>query len=179
MDRFDLDMAGVLRGTNKSSSFHVSMDFLQRLFQSFRHEPINLIEIGEADGASLKTWTDYFARAQIVGVDIREQCTRFAGGRIGIEIGSQGDPDFLRRVCEKYPPSIIIDDGLASGRSYHVHVQDHVSGAAAGRSPTRGPHPATRADVVLQLERAVPFPLCSSAAVDERCRQRVSSEPAQ
>jgi hypothetical protein len=119
--KYNLDVTGVIEGTNKSSSFHAAMDFLrhyERLFESFREEPINLLEIGVAGGASLRVWKAYFTQACIVGIDINPKCIRFADGRIQVEIGSQNDPEFLAEVCRKYPPSIIIDDG-----SHHA---DHI-----------------------------------------------------
>jgi tetratricopeptide (TPR) repeat protein len=121
---YNLDMVGVIEGTNKSSSFQsfdAAMDFLrhyERLFYSFREEPINLLEIGVAGGASLRSWKSYFTRACIVGIDANPQCQQFADDRVNIEIGSQNDPEFLTNVCAKYPPSIIIDDGS--------HWADHI-----------------------------------------------------
>jgi hypothetical protein len=110
----DLDIAGVLEGTDKSSSVTYSWDYLrhyQTLFAPWRHEPINMIEIGVQNGLSLKVWRNYFSRAQIVGIDINPACVRHAGDRIVIETGSQEDPGFLHRICAKYPPAIIVDDG--------------------------------------------------------------------
>jgi Tetratricopeptide repeat len=117
----DLDVVGVIEGTDKSSSFSFSWDYLrhyEKLFRRFREEPINFIEIGVAGGASLKVWKALFTHARIVGIDIAPHCARFADERVSIEVGSQDDPEFLARVCAKYPPSIIIDDG--SHRGDHV-----------------------------------------------------------
>jgi hypothetical protein len=118
---FDLDMAGVIEGTDKASSFSRAWDYMRhyaRLFERFRDEPINMIEIGVATGVSLNVWKSYFTRARIVGIDIAPACARFADDRVSIEIGSQDDPAFLAQVCAKYPPSIIIDDG--SHRADHM-----------------------------------------------------------
>jgi Tfp pilus assembly protein PilF len=110
----DLDILGVLEGTDKSSSVTNAWDYLrhyQRLFAHWRDKPINLIEIGVEYGPSLNVWRKYFTQATIVGIDIDPACARLAGDRVVIEIGSQDDPGFLYKVCAKYPPSIIIDDG--------------------------------------------------------------------
>jgi tetratricopeptide (TPR) repeat protein len=119
--KFDLDVVGVIEGTDKGSAFSFAWDYLRhyaRLFDRFRDEPINVIEIGVAGGSSLKLWKAFFTRAHIVGVDIAPGCARFADDRVSIEIGSQDDPAFLARVCAKYPPTIIIDDG--SHRADHI-----------------------------------------------------------
>jgi cytochrome c-type biogenesis protein CcmH/NrfG len=117
----DLDIIGVIEGTNKSSSVTLSCDYLrhyQRLFGRFRKEQINIVEIGVQGGPSLKVWKSYFTRAHIVGVDISPRCARFADDRVSIEIGSQDDPGFLAQVVAKYPPTIIVDDG--SHRADHI-----------------------------------------------------------
>lgn len=117
----DLDVVGVIEGTDKSSSVKSSWDYLrhyQRIFDRFREQPINIIEIGVASGSSLGVWKLLFSRARIIGVDISPSCKRFEGDRVTIEIGSQDDPEFLARLCADYPPTIIIDDG--SHRSDHM-----------------------------------------------------------
>jgi hypothetical protein len=117
----DLDLIGAIEGTDKCSSVASRWDYLrhyQRIFAPFQHQEINLIEIGIADGSSLKTWKAFFSKARIVGVDIMPECARFADDRTIIEIGSQDDPGFLARLCQRHPPTIIIDDG--SHRADHV-----------------------------------------------------------
>jgi hypothetical protein len=120
-DAFDLDIIGVIEGTDKSSAISHSWDYLrhyQRLFEPWKDEPINLIEIGVQGGFSLKVWEAYFTQATIVGVDIHPGCARFANERTVIEIGSQDDPELLHRLVGKYPPTIFIDDGSHLG--HHV-----------------------------------------------------------
>jgi len=121
MADYDLDIMGVLEGTDKSSSLFNAWDYLrkyQSLFGHLRDAPFNLIEIGVMGGTSLKMWRSFFRRATIVGVDINPNCARYAGDRIIVEIGSQDDPAFLARICAAYPPTIIIDDG--SHLAHHV-----------------------------------------------------------
>jgi hypothetical protein len=113
-DEFDLDVAGEIEGTDKSSAVSFCWDYLshyQELFVPWKNEAINLIEVGIQTGRSLKVWEAYFPRATIVGLDIDQNCTRFANNRTVIEIGSQADPGILHRVTAKYPPTIFIDDG--------------------------------------------------------------------
>lgn len=120
-DPFDLDVVGVIEGTDKSSAVSHSWDYLrhyQRLFEPWRHEPINLVEIGVQGGFSLRVWEAFFTRATIVGVDIDPACARFASKRTRIEIGSQDDPELLHRLLAQYPTTIFIDDGSHLG--HHV-----------------------------------------------------------
>ena len=79
---------------------------------------ILLLEIGVAEGASLRIWETYFQRASIVGIDINEGARKHATQRCKVEIGSQGDPAFLRAIAAKYAPDVIIDDG--SHRADHI-----------------------------------------------------------
>jgi hypothetical protein len=113
-----LDSLGILQGTDKSSLAWDYLRHFEREFSQFRDQSINLIEIGVAGGSSLRAWTQFFTLARIVGVDINPNCKHFANDRVSIEIGSQADPEFLTSLCEKYPPSIVIDDGS--------HQADHI-----------------------------------------------------
>lgn len=110
----ELDVIGVLTGTDKSSSVSWGWDYLrhyEELFAKWRFGQINLIEIGVADGSSLAAWERYFDRASLVGIDINPDCARFAKGRVNIRIGSQEDPGFLHGIAAEFPPTIVIDDG--------------------------------------------------------------------
>lgn len=112
--RVELDIIGALCGTDKSSSESFSWDYLRHyesLFARFRHEPVNLIEIGVQRGPSVQAWKAWFTKATIVGVDIDPGCRRLVDDRVAIEIGSQYDGEFLANLCKTYPPSIFIDDG--------------------------------------------------------------------
>jgi tetratricopeptide (TPR) repeat protein len=110
----ELDVIGVLTGTDKSSSVSMAWDYLRHyedLFSRWRYSDINLIEIGVAVGSSLAAWERYFDRAILVGVDVNPDCQVFARGRVHVRIGSQEDPGFLHGVAAEFPPTIVIDDG--------------------------------------------------------------------
>jgi hypothetical protein len=117
-ERLSLDALGVLCGTDRSVLGHGYLRHYDRAFSAMRDLPINIIEIGVATGASVQMWKRYFTCAQIIGIDILEPCKRFETDRITIEIGSQADGDFLRRVADRFPPTIVIDDGS--------HQADHI-----------------------------------------------------
>jgi hypothetical protein len=115
-----LDDIGIFEGTDKTSLENDYLRHYERLLRHIREEPFQLLEIGVADGASLRTWEKFLPAATIIGVDIREHCRRFEGGRVTVEIGSQADPEFLSTLAAKYQPSVIIDDG--SHQSAHIFL---------------------------------------------------------
>ena len=120
MDHQPLDAIGILEGTDKSSLGHDYLRHYERIFAGLRNDPIQLLEFGIAGGASLGTWSRFFAQATIVGVDINESCRVLAGDRVKVEIGSQADPEFLAELVRTYQPDIIIDDG--SHQAAHISL---------------------------------------------------------
>lgn len=48
---------------------HGYMPIYEKFFSEYRHQHITLVEIGVAEGASIKTWAEYFTRANIIGID--------------------------------------------------------------------------------------------------------------
>ena len=82
-------------------------------------QPLTLVEIGVAAGGSLQLWRSYFGeRCRIVGVDIDPACQAYAEPGVEIMIGSQDDPEFLRRVADQAGGiDVIVDDGS--------HVSSH------------------------------------------------------
>ncbi len=114
-----LDALGILMGTNKSSLYADYLRHYDELFRRYRDKEINFIEIGVAQGRSARTWERYLPKARLIGVDINENTKRSEGGRVTIEIGSQADAGFLAAIAEKYPPTIVVDDGS--------HQADHMA----------------------------------------------------
>jgi len=109
----DLDIAGAIEGTDKSSSHSYSWGYLRsyaRMLSHLRFEAFNFLEIGALGGSSLRLWRNFFPKATIIGLDINESCRSIAGDRIVIEIGSQVDPEFIGRIGAIYHPTVIIDD---------------------------------------------------------------------
>ena len=125
--RADLDALAQLYGTDKSSRHHGYTRMYRRHFGARRHDVRSVLEIGvggvtsisgydtPAGGQSLRMWSDYFPKAEIVGIDINAKDV--TGPRLHFEQGDQSDPVFLRSVIEKYGPfDIVIDDGSHIGR---------------------------------------------------------------
>jgi hypothetical protein len=98
--------------TDKGSIKHRYAETYERYFAAWRGKPVDLLEIGVACGASLKTWATWLGGdARITGVDVRPEC---AG------------------LCKRYPQiEIVIADATAwdPGREFDLVVDDgsHVS----------------------------------------------------
>jgi hypothetical protein len=94
----DFEPAGTLRwdanltdmadffGSDKGSLKHNYTPVYEAYLAKLKSEPINLLEIGVACGASLKMWSRYFPYAKVTGVDIRPECAALCKGYPSIEI---------------------------------------------------------------------------------------------
>jgi hypothetical protein len=119
-----LTRLAIKHGTDKWG-LHFYTPLYHELFCHLRDRPIRLLEIGvggynleTSGGASLAMWADYFANAQITGIDLAEKRLTL-DARVRVFRGSQDDPGFVKKVCdERGPFDIVIDDGS--------HVPKHV-----------------------------------------------------
>ncbi len=82
-------------------------------FQKYIGRTVRMLEIGVAKGGSLQMWKHYFGeKAVIVGIDIDGTCKQYEEDNVYVRIGSQDDPDFLKKACEEFGPfDIVLDDG--------------------------------------------------------------------
>lgn len=108
-----LDEIAARCGTDKSPLGHDYTRHYYRHFAALREKPLKFLEIGIGKGGSLKTWQEFFPRAEIFGIDTNPTCRAFAGGRVKIFIGDQADERFLQSFVETAggPFDIVIDDG--------------------------------------------------------------------
>ncbi|MDB5697010.1 MAG: hypothetical protein JWN21_2553, partial [Sphingomonas bacterium] len=86
----------------------------ERAFAAYRGKKnLVLLEIGVSLGGSLEVWREYFGdNATIAGIDLDERCRQRFDPPNRVFIGSQADPDFLRKTVEEIgTPDIVIDDG--------------------------------------------------------------------
>ena len=60
-------------------------------------------------------WKDFFPNAQIIGVDIDPNCTKYQADRIHIHIANLNDVNEVKQLRE-YKASVIIDDASHSWR---------------------------------------------------------------
>lgn len=114
-----LDEIARYNDTDKSSEIHNYCEKYEKYLNFDREKPIKILEIGVLFGSSVKTWSEFYPNATIVGIDINSQCKSYENDRIKIEIGSQDDINFLQSVVDKYGEfDMILDDGS--------HMQEHV-----------------------------------------------------
>jgi len=88
-------------------------DIYEMHFQRFVGKSPVMLKIGVSGGGSLWMWKEYFGEgAQIIGLDIKPECMRYAGEGVDVIIGSQSDEKVLSEIVEKYPRiDIVLDDG--------------------------------------------------------------------
>ena len=100
--------------TDKGSHAHGYTEKYQRYLPFDRDDRIQILEIGVFEGESLLMWSEWFRIAQIVGIDIHQNCTKYADPekRIAVEIGNQTSEPFIRSVIDRYGSfNLVIDDG--------------------------------------------------------------------
>lgn len=116
-----LDKIAKSKGTDKSSDVHNYCEKYEKFLPFNRLEPLTILEIGILNGESLGTWREFYPNATIIGIDIMESCKEYEDieNKIFVEIGSQDDSLFLKKVSDKYGPfDLVIDDGS--------HIQKHM-----------------------------------------------------
>ena len=118
--RMSLDEIAIKFKTDKSSIYHQYTSRYEIYLDQYRDVEFNLLEIGVFDGASVKTWKQYFPKANIIAIDIDERCKQYEEDRINIHIGDQTDVDFLNSIVKQYGHfEVILDDG---GHSYKQQI---------------------------------------------------------
>ena len=81
---------------------------------SLRYNNFNLLEIGIAQGKSIKMWKEYFKNSKIYGIEINNSViNKELVKGCDIFIGNQTDKKFLKEIAGKIQNGldIIIDDG--------------------------------------------------------------------
>lgn len=105
----DLDDMGTKYGTDKCSEFHNFLNKYEFFLKERKNQAFNFLELGIANGSSLKTWEEFFPEATIYGVDIAEECKNLEGDRRKVLIMDLGDMESLEKLKE-ISPAIIVDD---------------------------------------------------------------------
>jgi Methyltransferase domain len=74
---------------------------------------VAMLEIGVWNGGSLDMWRKFFGPdANLFGIDINRECSRFDGKSASVRIGSQDDPKFLRGIVKEMGKlDVVLDDG--------------------------------------------------------------------
>lgn len=80
-----------------------------------KNKKLNIFEIGVADGSSIKSWSSFFPKSKIIGIDIKKiniKKKKIIKKNINIFQGSQTDKNFIDTIVNKYKSfDVIIDDG--------------------------------------------------------------------
>lgn len=108
----NLDNIGIKHRTDKSSNAHHSHDYLRKyefFLKQFRNYEFTFLELGVLNGASLRTWEEYFPFVKIIGVDINEKALEYKTDRIDVVIGDLQDREFIKSLT-RHLPSVIVDD---------------------------------------------------------------------
>lgn len=108
-----LDKLAIKHKADKSSLYHNFAEKYDALLAGFRASFVNVLEIGVAQGQSLRMWADYFPNAAIHGADIEpsfRSCESYSS-RIKFHVIDQGNEAQLNTLKPFAPFDLIIDDG--------------------------------------------------------------------
>lgn len=108
-----LDQLAIKHLSDKSSRFHNYTVKYEKILSPYRESFKNILEIGVAQGQSVKMWKDYFLNAIIHGADISPAskiCETFSP-RIKFHLLDQRDAAQLKNLEQFAPFDLIIDDG--------------------------------------------------------------------
>lgn len=96
--------------TDKSSIYHDFCDEYEFFLNGYRDKAINLLEIGIANGSSIRMWLDYFSHpnTKVYGVDVNNIDVGVTDSRYRFLCGDQSDVNVYSGVNDL---DIIIDDG--------------------------------------------------------------------
>ena len=82
----------------------------EKYLKKFQNKRINIMEIGVENGHSLMIWSEFFPKANIVGLDILKKDINIKNAEFFL--GDQSDSKVLKRIIKKYKKfHIVIDDG--------------------------------------------------------------------
>lgn len=118
-----------------SDKWAMYLNEYDKIFASYRHLSIRMLEIGIQNGGSLEVWSRYFPNSQwLIGCDINPDCAKlsYPDERISVVIGDANDDKTYTNIIEKSREfDIIIDDGshrssdiVRSFAKYFPHLID-------------------------------------------------------
>ena len=104
-----------LKSENQSIKWKKYFSVYEELFSQYKNKKIIFVEIGIANGGSLKIWKNFFGKdSKIIGIDLNEKCKKFEDldNDIHIEIGNQSSEEFWNNFFKKFGiVDIVLDDG--------------------------------------------------------------------
>lgn len=108
-----LDELAIKHNSDKSSRFHNYTPKYDKILSSYRNKFTSILEIGVAQGQSIKMWTDYFTKATIHGADISAAskiCENYSN-RVKFHLLDQREIAQLKNMEQFGEFDLIIDDG--------------------------------------------------------------------
>lgn len=98
--------------TDKGSGGHHYTEVYEYFFYPIKNNVKKVLEIGVSEGASLKMWRDYFPKAMVYGIDIKDK-SRINSKTIKTFIADQADRKKLQNFIDASGAGfdIILDDG--------------------------------------------------------------------
>jgi hypothetical protein len=109
-----LDELALKHSTDKNSTGHNYTPHYDQLFTPLRHQPITLLELGYLEGASAKTWAEYFTHPdrRIIMIDIGHYLPKTDHDSVHLYPDTdQTDVDKLTKIHQLHGDyHIIIDD---------------------------------------------------------------------
>jgi len=108
-----LDRMAIQYKADKSSRYHNYAVKYDKILAPFRESFLSILEIGVAQGQSMRMWADYFTKATIHGADISEasQICESYSDRIKFHLIDQSNEAQLKNLEQFSPFDLIIDDG--------------------------------------------------------------------
>jgi hypothetical protein len=106
-----LDEAGVRHGSELSWLSRDQLRTWERFLAPLRDQRCDLLQIGVGDGASLRTWREWFPAARLVGLDPRRLVLDPPIAGCTIAQGNPTDPGALQPLLRDYRFRLIVDDG--------------------------------------------------------------------
>ena len=103
------------KGDRHPTHKHFYIDVYDGMFSGWKDEPVQLMELGIASGASLLMWSQYFTKGHITGLDIFEPVRREyleTLPNVGMIFGDAYNDDNVKYLVENLnKQDIFIEDG--------------------------------------------------------------------
>jgi hypothetical protein len=106
-------------GGGDSDTNHNYTPVYHAIFGEDREKIKDVLEIGVHAGSSLRMWKEYFPNAQIIGLDVNQDCMKHKEDRIDVRMADQNNPAQLTQVLGNHQFDFIVDDG-SHERSHQI-----------------------------------------------------------
>jgi hypothetical protein len=94
---------------------HGYTDFYEKIFESRRNEPLNILELGgwgENSGGSIRIWQEYFPNANIFTFDLNDQIVSLSNDRV------------VAKQCDLDNEMSFIHNLVSLGKTFDIVIDD-------------------------------------------------------